>query len=450
MIHYTGLQHKKVLVLGLAKSGVAAAELLHDLGAFVTVNDAKSFDANPEAQSLLAKGITVICGRHPEDLLDEGFELIVKNPGIPYSNPIIADAINRQLPVITEMELAYLVSEAPFIGITGSNGKTTTTTLLFEMLEHGNRQPLIAGNIGTVACSVAAAATKEQVLVTELSSFQLMGTRTFKPHIAILTNIYEAHLDYHSSFEEYADAKFAITRNQDEHDYFIYNAEQPIVVAYAAKSKAQKIPFTTSGRAAEGISADATAIYWQGEYLFDRSSIVLPGEHNLQNILCAVAAALLVECPLAAIKEILATFAGVKHRTQFVRNWQGVQIYNDSKATNCLATKSALSAFSQPIVLLAGGLDRGHSFEELRNVMENVKAVVAFGETGARFIEFAKSCGVEQTVAATNVEDAVMYAAKLVTAGDVMLLSPACASWDQYASFEIRGDLFIDAVMKLI
>ncbi|MEC1179447.1 UDP-N-acetylmuramoyl-L-alanine--D-glutamate ligase [Metasolibacillus meyeri] len=449
MIDYTGLQYKKVLVLGLAKSGVAAAELLHELGAFVTVNDAKPFDANPAAQSLLAKGITVICGRHPEDLLDEGFELIVKNPGIPYSNPIIADAINRELPVITEMELAYLVSEAPFIGITGSNGKTTTTTLLFEMLEYGQKQPLIAGNIGTVACSVASEATKEQVLVTELSSFQLMGTRAFKPHIAILTNIYEAHLDYHSSFEEYAEAKFAVTRNQDGQDYFIYNAQQPIVVAYAAKSKAQRIPFTTSGRAAEGISADATSIYWQGEYLLDRSSIVLPGEHNLQNILCAVAAALLMGCPIDAMKDVLATFTGVKHRTQFVRNWQGVQIYNDSKATNCLATKSALTAFSQPIVLLAGGLDRGHSFEELRDVMGNVKAVVTFGETGSRFIEFAKSCGVEQTVAATNVEDAVMYAAKLVTAGDVMLLSPACASWDQYASFEIRGDLFIDAVMKL-
>ncbi|WP_042471691.1 UDP-N-acetylmuramoyl-L-alanine--D-glutamate ligase [Bacillus ndiopicus] len=449
MIQYTGLQYKKVLVLGLAKSGVAAAELLHELGAFVTVNDARPFDANPEAQSLLAKGITVICGRHPEDLLDEGFELIVKNPGIPYSNPIVADAINRQLPVITEMELAYLVSEAPFIGITGSNGKTTTTTLLFKILEHGQKQPLIAGNIGTVACSVAAEATKEQVLVTELSSFQLMGTRTFKPRIAILTNIYEAHLDYHSSFEEYADAKFAVTRNQDQQDYFIYNADQPLVQQYATKSKAQKIPFTTTGKTAEGISADAVAIYWKGEHLLDRSSIVLPGEHNLQNILCAVAAALLMECSVDAIKDILATFTGVKHRTQFVRNWKGVQIYNDSKATNCLATKSALAAFTQPIVLLAGGLDRGHSFEELREVMGNVKAVVAFGETGARFIDFAKSCGIEQTIAATNVEDAVMYAAKLVTAGDVMLLSPACASWDQYASFEIRGDLFIDAVIKL-
>lgn len=449
MMEYKALQHKKVLVLGLAKSGVAAAELLHDLGAFVTVNDAKPFDANPEAQGLLTKGITVICGRHPEDLLDEGFELIVKNPGIPYSNPIIADAVKRGLPVITEMELAYLVSEAPFIGITGTNGKTTTTTLIFEMLEKGNKHPLIAGNIGTVACGVAAEATADEVIVTELSSFQLMGTRTFKPHIAILTNLYDAHLDYHGTFEEYADAKFAVTRNQTEDDFFIYNQDQEIVRSYAEKSNAKKIPFSTNGKMDNGISADEKAIYWNGEHILNREEIALPGKHNLENILCAVAASLLHGCALSAIKEVLATFAGVRHRSQFVREWKGRKIYNDSKATNCLATKSALEAFDKPIVLLAGGLDRGHSFEELREAMGNVKAVVAFGETGLRFIEFAKSCGVTEIVAATNVEDAVVYAAKLSAEEDIILLSPACASWDQYESFEIRGDVFIDCVMKL-
>ncbi|MGM9951497.1 MAG: UDP-N-acetylmuramoyl-L-alanine--D-glutamate ligase [Lysinibacillus sp.] len=449
MKRYTTLQHKKVLVLGLAKSGAAAAELLHELGAFVTVNDAKPFDANPEAQELLTKGITVICGRHPEDLLDEGFELVVKNPGIPYSNPIVADAIQRELPVITEMELAYLVSEAPFIGITGTNGKTTTTTLIFEMLAAGKRNPLIAGNIGTVACGVAKEALPEQVIVTELSSFQLIGTRAFKPNIAILTNLYDAHLDYHGTFEEYANAKFGVTRNQTAEDYFIYNNDQEIVRSYAEKSKAQKVPFTTKGRAEQGISADDRAIYWNGEQILSRDDIALPGRHNLENILCAVAACLLHGCELGAIKEVLATFAGVRHRSQFVRDWKGRRIYNDSKATNCLATKSALEAFDKPIVLLAGGLDRGHSFEELRETMGNVKAVVAFGETGMRFIDFAKSCGVKETVSATNVEDAVVYAAKLSTEGDIILLSPACASWDQYDSFEIRGDVFIDCAMKL-
>ncbi|GLC87554.1 UDP-N-acetylmuramoyl-L-alanine--D-glutamate ligase [Lysinibacillus piscis] len=449
MKNYVDLQHKKVLVLGLAKSGVAAAEILHELGAFVTVNDSKPFEESPDAQNLLQKGITVICGRHPEDLLDEGFELVVKNPGIPYSNPIVADAISRGLPVWTEIELAYLISEAPFIGITGSNGKTTTTTLIFEMLNNGGKQPLIAGNIGTVACGVAKEAQKEQVIVTELSSFQLMGTATFKPKIAILTNLYDAHLDYHGTFESYADAKFGVTRNQDAEDYFIYNADQPIVVGYAAQSKAQKIPFTTKGRAEVGISADDTTIYWQGEPYMTRATIALPGKHNLENILTAVAACLLMGCDKAKMEEVLATFAGVRHRTQFVREWNGRKIYNDSKATNCLATKSALDAFSAPVILLAGGLDRGHSFEELRPSMEHVKGVVAFGETGLRFVEFAKSCGVTKAIIAQNVEDAVQYAAPMSEEGDIILLSPACASWDQYDSFEIRGDAFIDTVMKL-
>lgn len=449
MIEYSKLQHKKVLVLGLAKSGVKAAELLHELGAFVTVNDSKPFDENSSAQGLLEMGITVICGRHPEDLLDEGFELIVKNPGIPYSNPIIADAISRQLPVITEVELAYLVSEAPIIGITGTNGKTTTTTLVYEMLKNGKRQPLIAGNIGTVACGVAATATTENVIVAELSSFQLMGTIEFKPKIAILTNLFDAHLDYHGTFEEYVKAKFAITKNQDENDWLIYNAGQEVVQKFAQQSKAKKVPFSSEGRTEEGISADEATVYWQGEPIFERNNIALPGKHNLENVLAAVAACIIYGCDQSKMIEVLSTFSGVRHRTQFVREWDGRKFYNDSKATNCLATKVALDAFKQPIVLLAGGLDRGHSFEELRDSMKNVKAVVAFGQTGERFIEFAKSCGIENTVNADNVEDAVSKAADISKIGDVVLLSPACASWDQYPNFEIRGDLFIEHVMKL-
>ncbi len=449
MIQYSKLQHKKVLVLGLAKSGVAAAELLHQLGAFVTVNDSKPFDENPQAQQLLQKGITVICGRHPEDLLDEGFELIVKNPGIPYTNSIIEDALKRELPVITEVELAYLVSEAPIIGITGTNGKTTTTTLIYEMLNKANRRPLIAGNIGTVACSVAANATSENVIVTELSSFQLMGTIEFKPKIAILTNLYDAHLDYHGTFEQYAEAKFAIAKNQDETDWLIYNAEQDVVKQFANRSNAKKVPFNANGRSESGISADDTTIYWQGEPYLSRVNIALPGKHNLENILAALAACILYGCEKSDIEVVLKTFTGVRHRTQFVREWNGRKFYNDSKATNCLATKVALNAFHQPTILLAGGLDRGHSFEELRESMKNVKAVVAFGETGQRFIEFAKSCGIENTILAKDVEDAVRLAVPLSEIGDIILLSPACASWDQYKSFEIRGDLFIEAVMDL-
>lgn len=443
------MKDKKVLVLGLAKSGVAAAELLHKLGAFVTVNDAKPFEDNKEAQTLLQQGITVICGHHPEDLLDDGFELVVKNPGIPYTNPIVADAISRKLPVWTEVELAYLVSEAPMIGITGSNGKTTTTSLLFDVLKEGSKKPLIAGNIGTVACGVTAEANADELVVTELSSFQLMGTESFKPHIAIWTNLFEAHIDYHGSMEEYAKAKFKVTQNQTAEDYLIYNADQKIVADFAKQSKAKLIPFSSNGRLAEGISADDTQIYWMGEPFLEQSVIALPGKHNLENVLCAVATAILVDCPKEAIIKVLKTFTGVKHRTQFIGEFNQVKFYNDSKATNTLATKSALSAFSTPLILLAGGLDRGHSFEDLRPYMNNVKAVVASGETAERFAQFARSCDVETIVFADVVTDGVPKAFELAEAGDTILLSPSCASWDQYPSFEKRGDLFIEAFEAL-
>ena len=449
MKNITTFASKKVLVLGLAKSGVAAAELLHKLGAFVTVNDAKPFEESPDAQELLKKGITVICGRHPEDLLDEGFEYVIKNPGIPYHNPIVKDAVSKDIPIWTEMELAYLISEAPFVGITGSNGKTTTTTLLFHMLNQGGQKPLIAGNIGTVACTVAEVAQPDQVIVTELSSFQLMGIDTFKPKISILTNLYEAHLDYHGSFEEYGDAKFGVTKNQTADDVFIYNSDQPDVVKYAQKSVAKLLPFSTKGRKEEGISADGTHIYWQGAPYLERKSIALPGEHNLENILCAVAASILLGCPKETIMHVLTSFTGVKHRTQFVREWKQRKFYNDSKATNTLATKSALAAFDQPVILLAGGLDRGHSFEEMRAHMGNVKAVVSFGETSDRLLDFGSTCGVEQLEKVANIQEAVKVATSISKPHDVILLSPACASWDQYANFELRGDDFIEAVFQI-
>ncbi|UJF25825.1 UDP-N-acetylmuramoyl-L-alanine--D-glutamate ligase [Planococcus sp. 107-1] len=443
------LYHKKVLVLGLAKSGFTAARILHGLGAFVTVNDSKRFEENPEAQDLLNLGVTVICGRHPEDLLDEGFELVVKNPGIPYSNVLIRSAMEKGIPVWTEIELAYLISEAPFIGITGSNGKTTTTTLLFHMLNQDEKKPLIAGNIGTVASGVAEKAVEKNVIVTELSSFQLKGTVDFRPRIAIITNLYEAHLDYHGSIEDYNASKMKITQNQTADDYFIYNADQPVLSAYAAKSKAQLVPFTLKGRTEKSISADSEFIYWQGEKIMERSKIMLGGQHNLENILAATAATLLWGGTKETIIRVLSSFTGVKHRSQFIVSWKGRKFYNDSKATNALATKSALEAFPGQVILLAGGLERKHSLEELRPYMSRVKALITFGETADRFAEFAKDCGVPAIKKVMGMDEAVGEAVDHSADGDTILLSPACASWDQYESFEIRGDAFIDAVRKV-
>lgn len=449
MKELTMVHQKKVLVLGLAKSGFTAARLLHKLGAFVTVNDAKPFEENPEAQELLNLGITVICGRHPEDLMEEGFELLVKNPGIPYSNPLIRSAVEKGIPIWTEIELAFKISEAPFIGITGSNGKTTTTTLLFHMLNQDEKKPLVAGNIGTVASGVAEHAKADNVIVTELSSFQLKGTETFRPKIAIVTNLYEAHLDYHGTLEDYETSKMKLTQNQTAEDYFIYNADQPHLAAYAEKCNARLVPFTLKGRTDTSISADDEYIYWQGEELIERSKILLGGQHNLENIMAAAAASILWGGTKETIIRVLTSFTGVKHRSQFVMNWKGRKFYNDSKATNALATKSALEAFPGNIVLLAGGLERNHSIEELRPYMDRVKALVTFGETSNRFEQFAMDCGIEIIEKVPDMMSAVEEAVRHSDDGDNILLSPACASWDQYENFEIRGDAFIDAVRKV-
>lgn len=442
-------QHKKILVLGLAKSGVSAASLLHNLGAFVTVNDYKPLSENPEAQGLLEQGITVICGGHPIELLEEGFELIVKNPGIPYHNPMIKGALEKGIPVITEVELAYQVSEAPFIGITGTNGKTTTTTLVFEMLQAGRKMPLIAGNIGTVASEVAQDAGEENNIVIELSSFQLMGIQDFRPRIAILTNLYDAHLDYHGTREEYHAAKENITMNQTEQDYFIVNADQDKVMEAAARSKARIIPFSTSKVLSEGAYVKDDWIYFNDEQVMKRKDVSLPGEHNLENILSSMAAAKLAGVGNEAIRQVLSSFTGVKHRLQYVGEYQNRKFYNDSKATNILATKNAVSAFAQPVILLAGGLDRGNGFEELIPSLKKVKALVTFGETAEKIESAALEAGIKTIERVDNVEKAVPAAFKLSEPGDVILLSPACASWDQYKTFEVRGDMFIDAVHKL-
>ncbi|MDN3014848.1 UDP-N-acetylmuramoyl-L-alanine--D-glutamate ligase [Paenibacillus sp. BSR1-1] len=442
-------RHKKILVLGLAKSGVTAAALLHKLGAFVTVNDKKPLSENPEAQGLLEQGIKVICGDHPVELLDEGFELIVKNPGIPYNNPMIEGAVNMGIPVITEVELAYEISEAPFIGITGTNGKTTTTTLVYEMLNEGSKNPLIAGNIGTVASGVAEKATKDNTIVIELSSFQLMGIETFNPKIAIITNLYDAHLDYHGTREEYKAAKANITKNQTELEYLIINADQDETFEIALQSNAKIIPFSTKKELAEGAFIRDGWIYFNDEKVMAIDQIALPGVHNLENILCAMAAAKLSGVENKAIQEVLRTFTGVRHRLQYVKEVDGRKFYNDSKATNILATINALAAFEVPIVLLAGGLDRGNEFDELKPYLNNVKALITFGQTAEKLERVGREAGIKVIKHVDNVAMAVPEAFGLSNSGDVILLSPACASWDQYKTFEVRGDIFIEAVHKL-
>ena len=445
-------ENKKVLVLGLAKSGVSAAKLLHELGALVTVNDGKPFDENPEAQELLSLGIKVITGSHPIELLDEEFSLMVKNPGIPYSHPLVAKAQEMGIPVITEVELAYEVAECPIIGITGTNGKTTTTTMTGLLLNAGADQGIarLAGNIGYPASGVAQEAKPEDKIVMELSSFQLMGITDFRPHIAVITNIYEAHIDYHGTRKEYVKAKWNLQKNMTEKDYLILNWNQSELQELAQRTKARVLPFSTKEVLEDGVYADDYSIYYKKEKIMEISELGVPGKHNVENALAAISVAKLYGISNEAIRETLHFFHGVPHRTQYVGEIQGRKFYNDSKATNILATKMALSGFeTAKVVLLAGGLDRGNTFDELVPSLKGIKAMIVFGQTKEKLIDAGKKAGIETIVTADSVEQAVPLALENSTDGDVILLSPANASWDQYPNFETRGNRFMEAVNQL-
>ena len=448
MKHITNFANKKVLVLGLAKSGESAARLLDKLGAIVTVNDGKPFEENPAAQSLLEEGIKVVTGGHPLELLDEDFELMVKNPGIRYDNPMVKKALEKEIPVITEVELAYLISDAPIIGITGSNGKTTTTTMIAEVLTAGGQSGLLSGNIGFPASQVATTATKNDPLVMELSSFQLMGIETFHPEIAVITNLMPTHIDYHGSFENYVAAKWNIQKNMSKSDFLVLNFNQTLAKELAAKTKATVVPFSTTEKV-DGAYLEGNMLTFRGEPVMAADELGVPGSHNVENALATIAVAKLRGIENQVIKETLAGFGGVKHRLQYVGEINHVKFYNDSKSTNILATQKALSGFdNSKVILIAGGLDRGNEFDELVPDIQELKKMVILGESAARVKRAADKAGVSYMDAA-DVKDATQKAFAEAQAGDIVLLSPANASWDMYPNFEVRGDEFIATFEEL-
>ena len=446
-------KNQKVLVLGLGKSGYYAAKLLHSLGAEVTLNDAQDLTDDPKAKELEELNISVISGGHPDHLLDETFAYLVKNPGIPYENKMVQEALSLKIPVITEVEVATSMMDGYLIGVTGTNGKTTTTSIIQQMLnlKRAKGFAYAIGNIGVPASEVALTAKKEDDLVMELSSFQLMGTPTLQPKIAVITNLYSAHLDYHGTQAAYEAAKMNLIKNQNANNYLIYNKDQAHLEELVLENtKATLLPFSRKQFLEKGISVKEQSIYFNGEKVAAVSDVFLAGLHNLENMLAAIGVAKLKNVPNQIIQEVLKNFRGVKHRTQFVTTFNERIFYNDSKATNMEATENALAGFSQPVILLAGGLNRGNTFEPLIPALQkHVKAVVSFGETADLILEVAKKAGVKELIKAENVEQAVPKAYDLSEAGDVILLSPAAASWDQYPNFEIRGDKFIDAVAYL-
>lgn len=444
----TQFENKKVLVLGLARSGQAAARLLAKLGAIVTVNDGKPFEENPTAQELLEEGIKVLCGSHPSELLDEEFALMVKNPGIPYHNPMIVRAREKGIPIWTEVELAALVSEAPIVGITGSNGKTTTTTMIADVFNNSGQSGLLAGNIGYPASEVVIKATESDTLIMELSSFQLMGVDTFKPHIAVITNLEPTHLDYHGTFEDYVAAKWQIQKRMTAADFMVLNFNQGIARRLAEETRATVIPFSTIDKV-DGAYLQDDALFFKDEKIMARSEIGVPGDHNVENALATIAVAKLSGISNDVIRETLMLFGGVKHRLQSVGSINGIAFFNDSKSTNILATQKALSGFDNDhLILIAGGLDRGNDFDDLLPDIKGLKAMVVLGETADKLTSLAETAAIPVYHVA-DVAAATQKAFELATSGDTVLLSPANASWDMYPNFEVRGDEFLKVVETL-
>ena len=444
-------QNKTILVLGLARSGMSAAKLLKQLGAFVVINDLTPLAENEIAQNLQADGFTVITGEHPLSLFTNyNFDFVVKNPGIPYTNVMLKEASKLKIPILTEVELAWYISEAPIVGITGTNGKTTTTMMLHEILNHYKENySVLSGNIGYPASTVAQNVTADQILTMELSSFQLMGIDKFCPHIAIITNIYDAHLDYHTDRAEYVAAKYAIQKNMTANNQLILNYNQAEVVALAEITKADVYYFARNNTVRGAYDLEQK-IYFNDEYIMDVNELSLPGEHNLENALAAIVASKLLEVPTDVIRKVLMNFEGVPHRMQYVGRHNGVAYYNDSKATNILATKKALSGFDKHnLILIAGGLDRDVDFSELSADLIGLKGMVTFGETRTKLYNTAKALGIKVEMV-EDVAEAARLASQWAEENDNILLSPANASWDQYPNFEMRGEHFIQAVKNLI
>jgi len=473
MNHPDTYRDKQVVVLGLAKSGVEVAKVLHKMGALVTVNDKKEKDQCPEASELEALGISVICGSHPSDLIHHGIDLVVKNPGIPYSVPPLVKAIELGIEIVTEVEVAYYLSEAPMIGITGSNGKTTTTTWVGNILRFAGMSPIVAGNIGTPLCAAVEGATEDDWMVVELSSFQLKGTQHFRPRIGCLLNVAETHLDYHGGMEDYISSKANMFANQNKDDLAILNWDDSYCRSLVPHMKGRILPFSVSEELVEGVyvsppyiantedSVMRTVLYRDQEgrthEIIPVEDIGLPGRFNVENALAACAIAIAAGVSIDQLSSPLSSFRGVEHRLEYVKETKGVSYYNNSKATNSKATTMALTSFKNPIVLIAGGLDRGSDYMELLTVFgERVKAVVLLGETKNKIAKVAELAGLKVISIVDTVEDsattlitAVNEAATLAEPGDIVLLSPACASWDMFTSYEERGRIFKEAVHNL-
>lgn len=445
---------KKVLVSGIAKSGISAAILLKKLGADVTVQDAKTEDKLGEtAVELKNEGFNMYLGSNPDDIIED-MDILVMSPGVPTDLPFVNKAREKNIPVIGEIELAYLFCKSPVIGITGTNGKTTTTTLVGDICKEYFKNTFVVGNIGNPFADIALETEKDGVVAAELSSFQLETINMFKPKVSAVLNITPDHLNRHHTLENYIEAKERVFENQDENDFCILNYNDEVTRKMADKTNANVIFFSLGGKTKEGIYSDEKSIYinalGHNEKIVDIDELKILGGHNVENAMAAIGCTAAIGVPLDIIRKVLKEFKAVEHRIEYVATINDIEFYNDSKGTNPDASIKAVEAMKRPICIIAGGYDKGSDFTEWIDTFKGrVKFAAVIGAVKDKITATLDNAGFKNYERADTFEEAIDLCYKNAVPGDCVLLSPACASWDMFKSYEQRGEIFKEYVKKL-
>ena len=445
---------KKALVCGMARSGIAAAKLLNRLGARVTLQDMKKREEiSADVLALEGEGIVLYTGANPDEIACAQ-DLIVLSPGIPCDLPFIAAAENAGIEVISEVELAYRLTPCPITAITGTNGKTTTTTLTGEIMKTAYSGTAVVGNIGVPYSEEVERLTEKDWVVAEISSFQMEKAKEFHPHISAVLNITPDHLNRHKTMDVYIAMKERVFAKQTAEDFCILNHGDAACRKMADKTAAKVFFFDSSERLAEGIylDGDAIEVRWGAinETLIHVDELQILGTHNHENVMAACAMAAVYGVPVDVIRESVKVFKGVEHRIEYVTEKKGVTYYNDSKGTNPDAAIKGIQAMKRPTVLIGGGYDKGSEYTEWINSFDGkVKKLILLGDTKEKIAADAEKCGFKDYMFVDSFEEAVLTAAKIAESGEAVLLSPACASWDMFPSYEVRGEKFKEIVNSL-
>ena len=444
--------NKKIFILGLARSGFQAAKVLVNRGNEVILNDFKeeSEQDSRMVDELKELGVHLVFGSHPDDLLDTSFDYLIKNPGVPIDHKYVLKAKELNIPVINEVEMAYhlLPKNVDIIGITGTNGKTTTTTIIYEIMHKAFGSKVhLAGNIGYPLSSILDNVKSGDIIIMECSCQQGENFIDFHPHIGVLTNFSEAHIDFMKTYSHYKETKSRMFYKQSSSDIAIMNYDNSDVVEELKNIISIKKYFS-SKESIDGCYLLNNNIYYYDELIMNINNIKIKGLHNVENCMAAIMAVKEYNVSNDIIIDVISSFRGVEHRLEYVDTINGVEYYNDTEATNIKCCQIALSSFNCPIILFLGGLERGQTFENLTPYMDNVKAIIAIGECRERVRDYAKSINKEVFVY-EHLIDGFDKASTIATNGDVVLLSPASASWDQYKECEVRGAEFKQKVMEL-